>query len=39
MTKVATLPGHGEIKNVEKKIETLNKTIYSSLHVHKQLVQ
>ena len=42
MTKVATLPGHGEIKKMEKKIEDLNKTIdaklhYSSLHVRKQV--
>ena len=39
MTKVATLPGHGEIKNMEKNIKNLNKTIYSSLHVHKQVAQ
>ena len=34
-TEVATLPGHREIKKMEKKIEDLNKTINAKLHLLK----
>ena len=35
ITKVATLPGHGEIKKIEKKIEDLNKMIDVKLYLLK----